>query len=62
MLGGMPKSTKQPRTRQLKFAIPIKLWVTQEAFDRVEKEAEKRQWTVPHMIRYLIDLWLNRQL
>jgi len=48
------------RRHPAQFTIPIKLWVTPEQYARLEREAKKRDWSVPQVARYCIDQVLIR--
>lgn len=48
--GGEP-TPRASRRKTAEFNVPIKLWVSQEMYDQLDKVAREREWSVPQVIR-----------
>jgi hypothetical protein len=56
--GGTPPPS---RRKAAEFNVPIKLWVSQEMYDEIEKVATEREWSVPQVIRRMCKIVLGER-
>jgi len=44
-----------------KYTVPIKLWVSPPMYEVLAAEAERREWSVPQLIRWCIRDLMDRR-
>jgi len=55
-----PTRRQTPGRRAPEFTVPIKLWVAPDMYQGCAAEAERRDWSVPQVIRYFVREALSR--
>jgi hypothetical protein len=46
--------SRASRRKAAEFTVPIKLWLTQEMYDKLDDIAREQEWSVPQVIRWFV--------
>jgi hypothetical protein len=52
--GGNSARSRASRRKAAEFTVPIKLWVSQEMYDKLDDIAHEQEWSVPQVIRWFV--------